>query len=329
MVVPVPRGLCSEKSRDIRAALEVLSPVVQAASVDEFYLDLTGTERLFDETLEASAWRIREAVLAQTEISVSIGGGTRRMIAKLASGHAKPAGVHIVPEGGELDFMRRLELADIPGVGPALLRALTERGLVRIEDALRVQEEWLQRWFGDQRGAWLYQRIRGIDRSRVNPREPRKSISSERTFFADIDNDTDLERYLLRQVGSVGRSLRRSELRARTVTVKIRDMDFTTRSAGHTVDPALESDRGIFAVALGLLRELRKKRRRPARLLGVGLTNFVDASESPQLGLFASDDEHEQVRDRTLSHLMDNLKERFGDDAILPGRVIEDRPNRD
>jgi len=248
------------------------------------------------------------------------------MIAKLASGHAKPAGVLIVPDGKELDFMRRLELADIPGVGPALLRALTDRGLVKIDDALRVQEDWLKRWFGDQRGAWLYQRVRGIDRSRVNPREPRKSISSERTFFADIDSDTDLERYLLRQVGTVGRTLRKSELRARTVQVKIRDMDFTTRSASHTVEPALESDRGIFAVAQVLLRELRKKRRRPTRLLGVGLSNLVDASDSPQLGLFANDDEHEQVRDRTLSHIMDDLKERFGDDAILPGRVIKARP---
>jgi DNA polymerase IV len=329
MVVPVPRELCGQKSRDIKTALLDLSPVVQAASVDEFYLDLSGTERLFHETLEASAWRIREAVLEQTQISVSIGGGTRKMIAKLASGHAKPAGVHIVPEGKELDFMRRLELADIPGVGPALLRALTDRGLVRIDDALRVQEEWLQRWFGDQRGAWLYQRIRGIDRSRVNPGEPRKSISSERTFFADIDNDTDLERYLLRQVGTVGRTLRKSELRARTVTVKIRDMDFTTRSASHTVEPALESDRGIFAVAQVLLRELRKKRRRPSRLLGVGLSNFVDASDSPQLGLFANDHEHEQVRDRTLSHIMDELKEKFGDDAILPGRVMKNPPTEE
>lgn len=320
----VPRGLCSKKSRDIRMALLDLAPVVQAASVDEFYLDLTGTERLFHETLEESAWRIREEVLKRTQISVSIGGGTRRMIAKLASDQAKPAGVFIVPSGGELDFMRRLELAQIPGVGPALLRALTDRGLVKIDDALKVQEEWLQHWFGDRRGAWLYQRIRGIDGSRVNPREPRKSISSERTFFSDIDNDADLERVLLRQVGTVGRTLRKSELRARTVTVKIRDMDFTTRSASHTVESALESDRGIFVVAQLLLRQLRKNRRKPTRLLGVGLSNLVDTSESSQLGLFADEEEHERARDRTLSHLMDGLKERFGEDAILPGRVMEE-----
>ena len=169
MVVPVPRNLCSEKSREIRRVLEDLAPVVQAASIDEFYLDLSGTERLFHESMEESAWRIRAVVLEQTEISVSIGGGSRKMIAKLASSHAKPAGVHIVPDGKEIEFMRRLELADIPGVGPALLRALTDRGLVTIDDALQVQEEWFQRWFGDQRGAWLYQRIRGIDRSSDGP----------------------------------------------------------------------------------------------------------------------------------------------------------------
>ena len=251
------------------------------------------------------------------------------MIAKLASSHAKPAGVHIVPDGKEIEFMRRLELADIPGVGPALLRALTDRGLVTIDDALQVQEEWFQRWFGDQRGAWLYQRIRGIDRSRVNPREPRKSISSERTFFSDVENDTDLERYLLHQVGSVGKTLRKSELRARTVTVKIRDMDFTTRSASHTSEFALESDRGIFTVAQTLLKELRNKRRVPSRLLGVGLTNFVDASDSPQLGLFSSDEQRERARDRTLSHITDELHARFGEEAILPGRVFKPPPPKE
>ena len=118
----------------MRSALQELAPVVQAASIDEFYLDLSGTERLFHgEALQDTAERIREEVLRRTEISVSIGGGTRRVIAKLATRRAKPAGVHIVAPGEEDAFLATLALADLPGVGPALVEALRKRGLVRVQ----------------------------------------------------------------------------------------------------------------------------------------------------------------------------------------------------
>jgi DNA polymerase-4 len=140
LVVGVSRSAVSEKSREVRAVLEELAPVVQAASVDEFYLDLTGTERLFaGESLEASARRIQREVLERTRIDVSIGGGTRRVIAKLASSRAKPAGVHVVLPGQEQDFLDALDLAELPGVGPALADELRRRGLVRVSDARAVQ----------------------------------------------------------------------------------------------------------------------------------------------------------------------------------------------
>ncbi len=323
-VVGVPRGACSRKSREIRTQLEELAPVVQAASIDEFYLDLTGTERLFGESLEETAWRIRGRVLEVTSVSVSIGGSTRRMVAKLAAGMAKPGGVHVVPPGGEADFMRRLDLADIPGVGPALVEALRARGLVRIEDALEVQEAWLAKWFGDHRGQWLYRRMRGLDSSRVDAREPRKSISSERTFFRDLESDEDLENALMPLSVSVGRTLRRAGLRARTITVKLRDADFKTRSRGRTVPEAVETDSALYTVAHELLFELRRQRRIPARLLGVGLTNFAEGTDPAQMGLFGDDDRLEGERDRVLGKAVDDLRERFGDNAVVPGRMIRD-----
>lgn len=203
-VVPVPRRACVERSRQVRAVLQELAPVVQAASIDEFYLDLSGTERLLrGESLEESARRIRRTVEARTSISVSIGGGTRRVIAKMATRLAKPAGVHVVPPGGEEDFLRTLDLSDLPGVGPALAEALAKRGLVRVADALEVQPEWLQSWLGRRRGAWLHRLMRGLDDSAVDPDDVRKSISSERTFAQDLDSDTKLERWLLELSGSV------------------------------------------------------------------------------------------------------------------------------
>ena len=323
-VVGVPRRACSQKSREIKSCLDTLAPVVQAASIDEFYLDLTGTERLFGESLEVTAHRIRESVLEATRISVSIGGGTRRMIAKLASGRAKPGGVQIVPAGHEAEFMKGLDLAEIPGVGPALVEALRRRGLVRIEEALEVQQAWLERWFGARRGRWLHRRMRGLDPSSVDPREPRKSISSERTFFQDLKSDEDLERVLLRLCRSVTHTLRKAGLRARTITVKLRDGDFKTRSGSRTVAEPLETDGATYRIARELLAELRARRRTPARLLGVGLTNLGSGDDPVQFGLFEEEDRLEGHRERALGHVVDGLRERFGDHAVLPGRIIGD-----
>ncbi len=327
-VVGVPRGAITRRSREVRAVLEELAPVVQAASVDEFYLDLTGTERLFaPETLADTAWRIRRTILERTRISVSLGGGTRRVIAKLAASRAKPAGVYVVPTGDEQAFLNTLDLAELPGVGPSLVKALRARGLVRVEDAIGVQEEWLQRWFGERRGAWLYRRIRGADRSRVDPAERRKSISSERTFFRDLETDEELEQRLVELATSVGATLRGKGLRARTVTVKLRDHDFRTRQHARTVPEPIESDTTIAEIARTLLTELRAERRVPARLLGVGLSGLGDEAAERQMTLF-EEGGVESERDRELSRAVDAIAERFGHGTVVPGRIVGPSPGR-
>jgi DNA polymerase IV len=163
VVVPVPRGACARKSRAINDTLRRLAPVVQGASIDEFYLDMSGTERLLGEELAETARRIRETVLEETEISVSVGGGTSRVVSKLAVRRAKPAGVLVVAPGEEEAFVRTHALDDLPGVGPAFAEELKRRGLVRVEDALGVDPEWLESWLGAGRAAWLRDRMRGID----------------------------------------------------------------------------------------------------------------------------------------------------------------------
>lgn len=330
IVVGVPRREVVRKSREVGTVLRELAPVVQAASIDEFYLDLTGTERLFHGSpLRDVAVGFREEVLRRTDISVSIGGGARRVIAKLAAGRAKPAGVHVVAAGEEQAFLNTLHLRELPGVGPRLADALARRGLVRVEDALGVQLEWMQRWFGMRRGAWLHRRIRGLDDSEVDPHEERRSISSERTFYRDLEDDGELERRVYELCCSVGATLRRKGLRARTVTVKLRDSDFTTRQHARTVPEGVESDAAAFEVARGLLRALRAQRRRPARLVGVGLSGLHRAGGPRQLALF---DEAapgvEKERDRAVAHAVDRLRSRFGDDAVRPGRLLDERRAR-
>jgi DNA polymerase-4 len=323
-VVTVSRKACTSRSKRVQGVLHELSPVVQAASIDEFYLDLSGTGRLFhQESLESTARRIREEVLSRTEVSVSIGGGTRKLIAKLAAGRAKPAGVLVVPAGEEERFIRGFELREIPGVGPVLAKMLEEKGLVRVEDILPVEEAWLERWFGPSRARWLRDRARGLDSSLVVPGEPRKSISSERTFGSDLSDDQALERELLRLTGSVGVTLRRKGLKGRTVTVKIRDDDFKTRQASHTLPDPVETDSTIFSLARGLFKELRRKRRKGVRLLGVGISSLVDGGGPPQLDLFRAGGPMEPERNRVLSRVLDDLRVRFGDEAVFPGTMLE------
>ncbi len=326
MVVGVSRTAVSAKSKEVRAALEELSPVVQAASVDEFYLDLTGTERLFrGESLEETATRMREEVLRRTDISVSIGGGINRLVAKLATRPAKPGGVFIVPPGGEADFVAQLDLRQLPGIGPRFAAQLKERGLVSVRDGLAVEESWLEGWLGRDRARWLRDRMRGIGSSEVDAHDPRKSISSERTFSHDIDDTAELERRLHRLTVSVAGQLRGQELRARTLTVKLKDRDFTVRQRSFTFPEAIESDTHLYARARELLGDLRRARRIGARLIGVGLSNLVERDRPSQMGLFPDAEDVESDRDRALNRTVDQLRDRFGKEAVLPGAIVPER----
>lgn len=338
-VVGVSRKACSARSKEVRRVLDRLSPVVQAASIDEFYLDLSGTERLLHhEALTTTAGKIRMAVLDETGISVSVGGGTRKLIAKLAAGRAKPGGVWVVPPGEEADFMKEFRLPDIPGVGPSLAQALERKGLVQVPDLLAIEREWLDRWFGTARGGWLWRRARGLDDAPVLAREPRKSISSERTFSSDLSDSESLEREVLRLVGTVGRGLRREGLSGRTVTVKIRDGDFRTRQASHTVPDPVASDGTLYILARGLFRDLRSRRMTAVRLLGVAVSGLVAEDGPPQLDLFRNEADGggaeeggrpwledrlwDEDRFRVVSRVLDDLRDRFGSDAIFPGGLL-------
>jgi DNA polymerase IV len=323
-VVPVPRGLCGEKSRAIRVALERFTPVVQPASIDEAYLDLSGTERLYrGEPLADTARRIQAAVLHETRIHVSIGGGTNRLVAKLAVSRAKPAGVHIVAPGDEGSFLAGHDIADIPGVGPVLAAELLKFGLKAIPDGLALPESQLVALLGERRGTWLWRRMRGIDETPVETDDVAKSLSRDETFARDLHDDADLLRELRDLVRRLGADLREDGLRARTITVRIRDTDFRTRQASHTLDDAVETDRGIYAAARPLFARLRAERRTGARLIGVGASNLLRTGAS-QLGLFGAGGEAlETERDRRLAHVADALRARFGRDAIGPADRLE------
>lgn len=332
MCVPVPRKACSEKSREIRSVLARFAPVVEGASVDEWYMDLAGTEGLYHgEPLASTAHRIRDAVKRETGLSVSIGGGTNKLVAKLAVERAKPKpgtdadGVHVVSPGREEEFLGSFTLADLPMVGPKFQERLAERGLRTVMDVRRLTVDDLRMLIGAREAEWLWNRVHGIDHSEVEGGGEAKSISRDETFSQDLRDDQELERELLALVTRAAFDLRGDGMTARTITVKIRDMDFRTRSARRTLLQPVVSDRVIYRVARELLQKLRAARRIPARLLGVSLSSLAYDPLADQLALFAvADPLSETDRDRVLARAVDRVREKFGPGGIIPATLSQD-----
>lgn len=327
LCVPVPRQACSTTSKAIAAVLARFTPIVEGASIDEWYLDLTGTEALYnDEPLEGTARRIRETVHRETGMWISVGGGTSKLVAKLAAERAKPRadvggdGVRIIAAGGEAEFLRGLALAEIPGIGPKMQAKLAGFGLVRVQDVLPHDRTTLARWLGRRPAEWLWARVRGIHTAPVEARTPARQMSRETTFPRDIKQTDELTTALRQLAAKAAADLRGDKLAARTVTVKLKDADFTTRLASRTLPEPIESDRAVADVAVPLLLKLRAARTVPARLIGVALGNLGPARDAEQLGLFAPPaDTIERPQDRALSKAVDRVRERFGVAAIHAG----------
>src|SRR3989442_698355 len=325
MCVPVPFKACIKKSAQIRNALLQFAPIVEGASIDEWYLDLTGTEGVYHhEPLETTAQRIRSGLREATGLTLSIGGGTNKLIAKMAVDRAKPSaggsGVVIVEPGSEESFLRSCTLADIPLVGPKFQARLAARGLSTVADVLRHDLPALQGWMSKREASWLWNRVHGRDEGGdVFHRTMNRGISRDETFGKDLDADRDIERELLRLVTRAAADMRGDGLTARTVAVRLRDWDFKTRSAQRTLPEPVVSDRVILRVAHELLATLRRARRVPARLVGVRLSGLAPAAVTNQLAVLSDETE----RDRGLARAIDRVREKFGRKSILPGGITE------
>ena len=342
MCVPVPRHACGKRSKEIQAVLARFAPVVQASSIDEWYCDMGGTDALYGhEPLEATAHRIRNAVREATGLSVSIGCGTTRLVAKMAVELGKPKpgtnanGVCAVTPGREIEFLSQFRLADLPMVGPKLSAKLQSIGLVTIAEAQAWSREMLDARVGEHTGGALWRRVRGIDDSIVSGRDAQKQVSRETTFGRDLHDDDVVERELLRLAVRVATDLRKQALVARTITVKLRDSDFRTRSAQRTLVHPIESEQSVVRGARTLLRALRKRRRVGVRLLGIALSHFGDDTPLPvQMGLFPTaaiqpppDEPVEGDRERALTRALDRIRDRFGQTSIIPARLVDPSRN--
>ncbi len=338
LCVPVPRNACLRRSKDIKRVLRQFSPLVQSSSIDEWYCDLSGTETLYrNEPLSETAQKIRTAVREETGLNVSIGCGTSRFIAKIAAERAKPKpgtsanGVHCVAPGSEPEFLAQFRLSELPMIGPRFASTLASHKLLMVADAQRWSKQLLEARLGKRAGNWLYERVRGIDSSEVSAGEQQKQLSRETTFARDIEDDEILARELQRQAIRVASDLRSQQLRARTVTVKIRDSSFKTKTMQRTFAYPIEADRSVVRATTALLLRLRARLTQPIRLLGVSLSHFesdVGPGGNPQLVLFSAaetvdlGDPGEAERDRALSRALDSIRTRYGSQSIVPARLL-------
>jgi len=313
---------CSHK---VHVVLKSFSPLVDMASIDEAYMDMTGTERLHGPPL-AAAHALHERMKRETQLNCSIGIATSRLVAKITSDQAKPNGIMWVIPGHEARFLSPLEIRRVPGVGKATEKALHDCGIRKVGDLAALDESFLEQRFG-QWGLALAGKARGRDAGgwysgEVGDDVGPKSISHEHTFNEDTADDGVLEATLARLSEMVGRRLRDQGLHARTLQLKLRYSDFSTITRAHSLDHATQLDTEIFEQARALFRS-NWKPRSTIRLLGVQASG-LEYGEG-QLNLLEGD---RAARWRKALAAVDQLREKFGDDSValaagLKGRFRE------
>jgi DNA polymerase IV len=302
-----------EFSAKVHEVLGHYSPLVEMASVDEAYLDMTGTDRLHGPPLR-SAQRLHEEMKSATELNCSVGIGTSRLIAKVSSAKAKPNGVLWVLPGQEAKFLAPLEVGDIPGVGKVMEEKLHGMGIQRVGDLAKLEENHLEKCFGKW-GLALVGKSRGEDAggwfdTEVGEHTDPKSISHEHTFDEDTGDPEKLKSTLMRLSEMVARRLREGGYFARTIQLKLRYKDFTTITRAHSLEQPTHIDHEIFEQVRRLF--LRNwKEGAAVRLLGVQTSNFE--SGPAQLDLL------EPARDERWQRALaaaDHLRDKFGESSI-------------
>jgi DNA polymerase IV len=310
--LPVDGRKYSAVSRQVMAVLRRYTPRLEQVSIDEAFLELTGTEALLG-TGEQVARRIKQAISDEVELTASVGIAANRLVAKIASDLRKPDGLVVVPAGEEAAFLAPLPIERLWGVGQVTRRQLADYGVTTIGDLSRLPDELLRRRFGAH-GPELAARARGIDASPVGEGTAAKSISQEHTFDVDTAEWQVLERTLLSLSEGVGSRLRHEGLSCATIAVKIRDSAFRTSTRQRTLAEPTDSTDLIWRTAIDLVqREVHGMR---VRLLGVGAHGLSDRQ---QLSLFDGPDE----RSRRAIEAADEIRRRFGPRAIRRARLID------
>jgi len=316
--LPVRMSRYREVSGQVFEVFHRFTSRVEALSIDEAFLDVTGSQRLFGPP-EEIAVKVKQAVFSRVGITVSAGVAPNKFTAKIASDLQKPDGLTVVPEGGVQAFLNPLPIEKLWGVGEATRKRLALLGVRTIGDLSRVPLRTLEARFG-KHGTHLHLLSRGIDDREVATERAVKSVGHEDTYPRDILDPEALRRELLSLCMRVTRRLRGVSLKGRTVTLKVKYADFRQTTRSRTLEAATDDGAEIFRHACRLL-EKTDAGRKPVRLLGIALSGLDPLGTCRQPGLFER--EPPGRRRNSLNRALDRIHGRFGEGAVLPGTLVE------
>ena len=303
--------------REVRRMMLQLTPVVEPLSIDEAFLDLSGTARLHGLSPAKVLARLALEVEKKLSITVSIGLSCNKFLAKIASDLDKPRGFAVLSAAEAPEFLAPKPVSFIFGIGKASAARLARDGFVRIADLQKVSELEMMRRYGEE-GRRLARLARGIDARKVSADRETKSVSSETTFDRDIADFRALERILWAQTEEVSARLKDKALAGTTVTLKLKTADFRIRTRAHSFASPTQLAGKIFAAARGLLE--READGTKYRLLGVGLSALTTAEHADPADFVGG-------RAADAEHAVDRVRARFGDDAVVRGLAYE-RPEK-
>ena len=312
----------SAVGRQIREMMRELTPLVEPLSIDEAFLDLTGTANLHGRSPAESLAHLAARVESELNLTISVGLSYNKFLAKIASDLDKPRGFAVIGRAEARGFLAEKPVSIIWGVGKSLERRLNERGIRQVQDLLPYEEQELIARFGSM-GRRLHRFARGEDNRKVNPNAPTKSISSETTFNQDVADPAVLMAELWPLCEKVAERLTRANLAGRTITVKLKTQDFRqlTRSRGLS-SPTRLAER-IYQAAKALVEAETDGRR--FRLIGVGASDLEDGSIADPPDLLDQD----RLRAVKIDRAMEAVREKMGRDAIARGRGLKARRSQE
>jgi DNA polymerase-4 len=314
--LPVDMARYQEVSEHVMEIFHSFTPWVEPISLDEAFLDVTGSQKLLGTGREIAV-AIRKKVEEQEGITCSVGIAPSKFIAKLASANCKPNGMLEITSDRILTFLHPLPIQAMWGVGPKTAEVLERLGLRTIEDIAKLPRTTLIRALGEANGASLYELAWGRDYRDVTPEEPDRSISAAETFAQDLDNPEEILTEFLRLTERATARLRDRDLFAKTISIKVRFADFSTINRSKTLPLPIDSTHDVYEVVKGLYQGLRIERAR-LRLVGVSLENLSEgAPHQMMLG-------EREVGWRQAEGAMDQARARFGKGSVRPARLIKD-----
>lgn len=316
--LPVRMQRYKEISRAVFAIFERYTPLVEPLSIDEAFLDVSGSKRLFGTPPEIAA-AIKKCVQEELGLTVSAGVAANKSVAKIASDYQKPDGLTVVEPGREQQFLAPLPIERLWGAGPTTCRSLRLLGVQTIGDLARLSVNVLIAKLGHQ-GEALHLLAQGIDKREVETGQGLKSIGNEETFSEDLVNTDTARQELLALATKVGGRLRHNASLGRTISLKVKYSDFQQITRSTTLIDPVDDSNTIYRTCCALMKKTEIGHR-PVRLLGVTVSNLCDPGAPRQQSLF--DDNVNDKKKARLNQAIDRIQDTFGEGTIIPGTLLK------